>query len=123
MMVEDGGSENRPSGRRRRPLEALHFAPRFPIHMIPALAAAYVDTREAAAFAAGRRIVAGGRAAQDFLTIFEWKTRGRGRSRPALNDDSEIADALDLALAARTERAAIAVLAGLSGSASRWHPR
>lgn len=38
-----------------------------------------------------------------------------GVSRPARNGDAEIADALDLAMAARTERAAIAVLTGLSG--------
>ena len=52
---------------------------------------------------------------EDFLAIFEWKTRGRGRSRPACNGDAEIADALDLAMAARTERAAVAVLTGLYG--------
>jgi hypothetical protein len=67
------------------------------------------------AFAAGRRIAGGSRARADFDAIFEWKTRGRGRSRPALNGDDELADALDLASAARTERAAIAVLTGLSG--------
>jgi len=49
------------------------------------------------------------------MRIFNWKTRGRGRSRPASNDDAELADALELATAARTDRAAIAVLVGLSG--------
>jgi hypothetical protein len=47
--------------------------------------------------------------------LFEWKTRGRGRSRPARNSDAEIADALGLAMAARTERAAVAVLTSLAG--------
>jgi hypothetical protein len=71
------------------------------------------DDREA--FEAGRRIAAGGRDRRDFLVIFERKTSGRGRPRPALNTDAEIADALDLAMAARTERAAVAVQTGLSG--------
>ena len=40
---------------------------------------------------------------------------GAGPCRPARNTDLEIADALDLAIAARTERAALAVLTGLAG--------
>jgi hypothetical protein len=84
--------------------------------MIPQLALAHVeDDEERRAFAAGRRIAAGSRARTHFMAIFEWKTRGRGRSRPARNTDAEIRDALDLAMAARTERAAIAVLTGLAG--------
>jgi hypothetical protein len=47
--------------------------------------------------------------------IFEWKTNGRGRSRLLVNTDEEIADALKLAIAANTDRAAVAVLMGLSG--------
>jgi len=47
--------------------------------------------------------------------IFEWKTKGRGRSRLSRNSDQEIADALSLAVTARTERAAVAVLVGLQG--------
>jgi hypothetical protein len=82
--------------------------------MIPALAAAY-DDDDMAAFEAGRRIAAGARDRADFLAIFEWKTRGRGRSRPARNTDLDIADALDLAIGARTERVALAVLTGLAG--------
>jgi hypothetical protein len=100
--------------RRPRVAGVTGFALRFPAHMIPALAAAYNDD-DRKAFEAGRRIAAGARARDDFLAIFEWKTRGRGRSRPARNTDLEIADALDLAIAARTERAALAVLTGLSG--------
>jgi hypothetical protein len=84
--------------------------------MIPQLALAHVeDDEERRAFAAGRRIAAGSRARTHFMAIFEWKTRGRGRSRPARNTDAEVRDALDLAMAARTERAAIAVLTGLAG--------
>jgi len=71
------------------------------------------DDREA--LAAGRRIAAGSCSRDDFAVIVEWKTRGGGRSRPARNGDAEIADALDLATAARTERASVAVLTGLSG--------
>ena len=71
------------------------------------------DDREA--FEAGRRIAAGSRDRADFLAIFEWKTRGRGRSRPVRNTDVEVAHALDLAIAARSDRAAVAVLTGLAG--------
>ena len=49
------------------------------------------------------------------VTIFEWKTKGRGRSRLRRNSDDEIADALNLASHAKTERAAVAVLLGLQG--------
>jgi hypothetical protein len=73
------------------------------------------DNDDGDAFAAGRRIAAGSRAREDLLAIFERKTRGRGRSRAARNTDVEIADALDLAMAARTDRAAVAVLTGLAG--------
>ncbi|WP_456712312.1 hypothetical protein [Bradyrhizobium sp. USDA 4353] len=92
------------------------FILRFPLSQIQALAAAHVeDDMERKAFAAGRRIAAGGRGRSDFLAIVEWKTRGRGRSRPERNADDDIADALGLAIAARTERAAVAVLRGLEG--------
>jgi hypothetical protein len=104
------------SRRRRRAPGAPPFVPRFPVEMIPALAAAHMeDDDERRAFAAGRRIAAGDRTRDDLMAIFEWKTRGRGRSRPARNADAEIRDALDLATTARTERAAIAVLTGLGG--------
>jgi len=49
------------------------------------------------------------------MVIFEWKTRGRGKSRLESNEDVEIKDALSLACAAQTPRAAIAVLNGLRG--------
>jgi len=114
MASSQADSHARLSTSRQRTGPA-RFALRFSGHMIAGLAKANLDDREAAALAAGRRIAAGSRARTDFLAIFEWKTRGRGRSRPARNGDAEIADALDLAVAARTERAAIAVLTGLAG--------
>jgi hypothetical protein len=52
---------------------------------------------------------------QNLKDIFEWKTKGRGRSRLGINSDEEIADALRLAKDVKTERAAIAVLTGLAG--------
>src|SRR5262245_51584439 len=95
----------RPSRRRRRAPGAPQFVLRFPADMIPALAAAHVeDDDERRAFAAGLRIAAGSRTREDLMAVFEWKTRGRGRSRPARNTDAEIADALDLTMAARTNR-------------------
>jgi hypothetical protein len=114
MAKGAAGVRTSPSGRRRRRTGTTSFTLRFPMRLIPALASAY-DDDDQDAFAAGRRIAAGGRDRRDFLAIFEWKTRGRGRSRPAQNTDIEIADALHLAIAARTERAALAVLTGLAG--------
>jgi hypothetical protein len=49
------------------------------------------------------------------VTIFKWKTKGRGKTRLRKNSDAEIADALNLASHAETERAAVAVLLGLHG--------
>jgi hypothetical protein len=116
MVETRTDSDAQPSRRRRRALEAPPFALRFPVEMIPALAADHVvGDDERRAFAAGRRIAAGGRAREDLMAIFAWKTRGRGRSRLACNADAEIRDALDLATTARTDRAAIAVLTGLAG--------
>jgi hypothetical protein len=91
------------------------FVLRFPPAAIPSLAKAYIDAREEKAFSAGRRIAFGSRGRDDLSAIIEWKTRGRGRSRLSKNSDDEIADALDLALQAKTERAAISVLLGLVG--------
>lgn len=104
----------RPSGRRQCASGTAQFTLRFPAHMIPALAVAY-DDDDQAAFEAGRRIGAGSRGRKDLMAIFEWKTRGRGRSRLAGNTDDEIADALNLTIVAQTDRAAMAVLIGLTG--------
>jgi hypothetical protein len=70
-----------------------------------------------AAIAAGRRIRSGGYERSNIEAIFKWKTRGRGISHLLRNSDDEIADALGLALSAKTARAAVAVLLGLRGVA------
>jgi hypothetical protein len=114
MAERRADGRTRSSGPRRRAPGAALFTLRFPARMIPGLAAANQDD-DRKAFEAGLRIAAGSRRRGDFAIIVEWKTRGRGRSRPARNGDAEIADALDLAVAARTERSSIAVLTGLSG--------
>jgi hypothetical protein len=82
-----------------------------------ALAARYSSVTDKAALAAGRAIRFGARDAETFLAIFNWKTRGRGRSRPLSNSPELIADALDAALSAKTERVAIAALLALRGVA------
>lgn len=89
----------------------LQFAP----SLIPRLATEYRVEEDADALAAGRAIVAGDFSRKHLATIFEWKTRGRGRTRLLANSRKEVTDALRLACAAKTERAAIAVLTGLSG--------
>ena len=67
------------------------------------------------ALEAGERIKTGLFTRMNVEQIFGWKTKGRGRSRLLKNTDDEIADALRLVVDARTDRAAIAVLLGLSG--------
>jgi hypothetical protein len=70
---------------------------------------------EAGAFKAGAGIGCGDYSRERLKIIYEWKTGGRGKGRLAENSDEEISDALRLAVAARTARAAIAVLTGLYG--------
>ena len=82
---------------------------------IPRLAKCYGPEQDDAALDAGRRIRAGEYTRKHLSQIFEWKTKGRGRSRLQRNSDKEIADALSLAVSAKTERAAVAVLVGLQG--------
>jgi hypothetical protein len=92
----------------------LQFAP----VEIPALARRYMDRdskKDQKLFAAGARIRSGDLSRDNLWAIFRWKTKGRGVSRLARNTDDEIADALKLALQAKTERSAIAVLTGLNG--------
>ena len=48
-------------------------------------------------------------------TIFRWKTKGRGATRLAANSEDEIEEALRVALIAKADRAAVAVLVGLEG--------
>jgi thermostable 8-oxoguanine DNA glycosylase len=91
------------------------FTLQFPAAGIHSLAARYDFADDAAALDAGARIAGGDFGRARLETIFEWKTKGRGRSRLKKNTDEEIADALKLALEAKTPRAAIAVLRGLTG--------
>jgi hypothetical protein len=89
----------------------LAFAP----YQIGELSSRYRNYDEEVVFEAGRRIAAGNFDIAELRAIFEWKTRGRGRSRLERNAPEEIEDALRLALAARTERSAVSVLRGLAG--------
>jgi len=82
---------------------------------IPKLAKRYGYEEDDAAFEAGRRIREGEHTFEHLSRIFEWKTKGRGRSRLKRNKPDEITDALSLAVSAKTERAAVAVLLGLQG--------
>jgi len=70
---------------------------------------------EIMALKAGKIIRRGECSRRNLETIFEWKTKGRGRSRLNKNSDEEIKDALQLACSAKTERAAMSVLRGLNG--------
>jgi hypothetical protein len=88
----------------------LQFAPT----QTEGLARRYSDD-ESKALEAGQRIAHGYHTRANLEIIFDWKTGGRGKSRLLGNTDSEIKDALRLAISARTERAAIAVLRGLDG--------
>jgi hypothetical protein len=93
------------------------FRLRFDPSQIPSLANRYDYESDDGALNAGAQIRRGRYARKYLLEIFEWKTGGRGRSRLANNSDQEIADALKLAIVAKTDRAAVAVLTGLNGIA------
>ena len=82
---------------------------------IPRLAKRYGPGQDDLALAAGQRIRGGQYTRKNLEEIFEWKTKGRGRSRLGRNSDEEIVDALALAVNAKRARAAIAVLTGLHG--------
>jgi hypothetical protein len=86
--------------------------------MIPRLAEAN-DDDDRKVFSAGRLIAAGSGDRQDFLAIFEGKTRAQTRPRPARDSNAEITGALDLSMAAGSERAALAVLTASAASRSR----
>jgi hypothetical protein len=94
---------------------ATEFRLQFEPADIPRLAKCYGPEQDDAALDAGRRIRKGEYTRKNLSKIFEWKTKGRGRSRLLRNTDEEIADALSLAVNAKTARAAIAVLTGLHG--------
>jgi hypothetical protein len=89
----------------------LMFAP----ELIGQLAQRYEFQSDTDALQAGEQIRAGHCTRANLERIFQWKTGGRGRSRLAKNTDQDIADALELAVTAKTDRAAIAVLKGLNG--------
>jgi hypothetical protein len=93
----------------------INFALQFDRSEIIKLVTRYEFKEYTAVQAAGKRIAAGEYARSHLETIYEWKTKGRGRSRIARNTDEEIADALKLVSHARTDRAAVAVLMGLRG--------
>ncbi len=132
-MVEDFESRIQSEGRPGRIVRAAigmsvggrertvqQFEPRlFELQFDPAriaeLSDAYSYPKEASVFEAGKRIASGDYSRANLEVIFEWKTKGQGRTRVAANSDDEIADALRLVLAAKTERAAVAVLCGLHG--------
>lgn len=82
---------------------------------IAQLAKRYGPEGDNDALAAGRRVRGGEYTRKNLAEIYEWKTGGRGRGRLERNSDKEIADALSLAVSAKTERAAVAVLLGLHG--------
>ena len=91
------------------------FALQFDPQEIERLAERYDYPSDAPAPDAGSRIRSGSFKRADVEAIFEWKTKGRGRSRRKKNSDDEITDVLSLALQAKTARAAISVLCGLRG--------
>jgi hypothetical protein len=96
-------------------MSACEFTLQFKPAEITGLAERYGYESDNDALAAGTQIRTGNHGRQNLITIFEWKTKGRGRSRLRKNSDGEIADALNLASLAKTERAAVAVLLGLQG--------
>lgn len=91
------------------------FKLRFETREIPKLARKYKSEDDKKALRSGKKIAGGKYSKEHLMIIFEWKTRGRGRTRITKNTDKEISDALRLACAAETERSAIAVLCGLNG--------
>lgn len=82
---------------------------------IPGLNGRYAYDDDVPALEAGKQIAQGDHSRVHLQTVFRWKTGGRGISRLRRNTDEEIADALRLAVSANTDRAALAVLRGLSG--------
>ena len=93
----------------------MRFKLRFAPKAIDEIAARYSFQEDTGALEAGEQIREGRCTRGNLERIFEWKTNGRGRSRLAKNSDGEIADALNLAMTAKTDRAAVAVLVGLNG--------
>jgi len=82
--------------------------------LIPALVKRYNPSNDNDALNAGKAIRDGTYTRAKLRVIVHWKTK-RQKKRLEENSDAEIRDALSLAIAARTERAAISVLRGLQG--------
>ena len=101
--------------RGENPKMAGEFKLQFAAADILRLAKSYGPENDTAALEAGREIRDGKYTREHLSLIFEWKTKGRGRSRLLRNSDQEISDALNLAVSAKTDRAAVAVLMGLDG--------
>ena len=93
----------------------VQFKLAFDQSLILKFAALYSHRADRDALKAGEDISRGRCTRKNLGRIFNWKTKGRGRSRLTKNTDKEIADVLKLAITARTDRAAIAVLTGLNG--------
>ena len=86
------------------------FELQFDASAIKGLVARYDPADDANAMEAGKQIRSGRHTRENLSTIYYWKTKGRGMSRLNRNSDEEIKDALQLAVSARTVRAAISVL-------------
>lgn len=95
--------------------DGSNFVLQFDPALILELAVRYDYEDDTEALNAGKSIASGNYSRANLEVIFRWKTGGRGISRLSRNTDAEIADALRLAIAACTERSAIAVLCGLNG--------
>ena len=97
---------------KRKPVE---LKPKFGASDLPGLVARFGAEQDDKALEAGRKIAGGDYGRDNFTTIVLWKTYGQGSFRLKDNEDDEISDALHLAVNAKTERSAIAVLCGLNG--------
>jgi hypothetical protein len=99
-----------------RHIKQIVFQLMFPIAETEELAALYPEDWDTEAFVAGKRIREGDYTRSNLEIIVAWKSTIR-INLIAQNSDSEIADALSLALAAKEPRSAFAVLTGLRGVA------
>jgi hypothetical protein len=97
---------------KRRPIE---LKPQFSSSEIGERVRAYGPDQDDEALVAGAKIARGDYRRENLEAIFRWKTKGRGVSRLKVNSDEEIADALHLAVNAKTERSAITAPCGLFG--------
>jgi len=117
LVVAEGSGcyryPNHAENMKRKP--AINFQLQFQPQSIRELAGRFDYEDDTEGLEAGSRIAGGDFSRRNLEVIFRWKTGGRGISRLGLNSDLEICDALKVAVKARTERAALAVLCGLGG--------